>query len=219
MNDYLSPELQREVVRLGHLDPRLAYGLAQCGSDEQSFGGEVLLTNAEINRPVPITFQQIPNNCFIRDFTYDAEFPNLAPGNLLGPQAGNFKALRPGVDLKIQINQGWGPLNQVLNQDFQPIQHLVRNAQAPSNLGCCEWLRGKYVWAWQSFTSSVILKTTLEQGFDPMRLTFGLKVNVLPFHPQQMALEEAVAGLAGFGVQIPAERVALLRETIKGRGR
>lgn len=219
MDIFLPEDMQREVVRLGHLDPRLAFGLAQCGSDEQSFGGEVNLTNAEINRPVPITFQQIPNNCFIRDFTYDVEFPNLAPGNLLGPTAAAALALRPGVDLKIQINQGWGPLNQVLNQDFQPIQHLVRNANSLSTLGCCQWLRGKFVWAWQSFTSSVILKRTLAEGENPMRLTFGLKVVTMPFAPQQMDFNEAVAGLAGLGVVIPEARVKVLREQLIGARR
>ena len=205
-------DLNSEIVRLGNLDPRLAFGLAQCGSDVHSYSGEVNLTSAQVNQPVPITFQQVPANCYINDFTFDVETALLAPGSLLRGQQQYYNALKPGVDLKLQINQGWGPLNQVLNVDFQPIQHLVRNPAAPSP-DCCDWLRGKFVWAWQSFTSSVMLKRALAQGEDPYRVTFGLKVNVLPCHPGQYAIDDAVAGLAGLGIVIPEARIKVIKAT------
>lgn len=213
MRHDISPDEHRELIRLGNLDPRLAYGLALCGSDEQSFGGSVELTGASLNVPTPITFQQIPNNCYIRDFTYDLFMPNYGGGNLLAPQAAHFLALHPGVDLKIQINQGWGPLNQVLNQDFQPIQHLVRNTAAPSP-SCCDWLKGKFVWAWQSFTAAVLLKRALTEGESPYIITFGLKVNALPFRPTEYNFDEAVAGLSGMGINLEKSRVDRLRASL-----
>lgn len=215
-NEMFRPEIQREIVRLGSLDPRLAFGLAQCGNDEQAYGGSVELTNANINVPTPITFEQIPNNCYISDFTYDVEMPNYNPGNILAPQAVHFNALHPSLEMKIQINQGWGPVNHVLNQSFRPIQHLVRNTAAPSPT-CCDWLKGKFIWAWQSFTSSVLLKRTLSEGEAPYIVTFGLKVHLLPQHPAQYSVEDAIAGLAGMGFSYEAEQVKRIRERLGAR--
>jgi len=207
---YWPEHVTREIYRQAQLDPRIAYGLALTGNDTQSYGGEVELSNDAVNRPIPVTFQQVPANCWIDDFTFDWEMYNYSPGNLLAPLSAGAVAERPGVDLKIQINQGLGPANQVLNQDFQPIQHLVRNAAVPDGK-CCDWLVGKYVWAWQSFTMAALLKRTLSEGESPARLTFGLKCKVLPWNPYHMNLQECADGLAGFGITVRPEVLAGLK--------
>jgi hypothetical protein len=201
-------DLERIARLARNTDARIAYGLASCGSDVQSYGGVVALTAASVNVPTPITFQQIPTGCYVEDFTFDVETPNLAPGSILRGQQQHYNALHPGVDMKIQINQGLGPLNQVLNSAFQPLQHLVRNTAAPSPT-CCDWLKGKYFWAWQSVTAEVLLKRTLTAGEDPYKISFGLKVNVIDRNIAQITWDEAVSGLGKLGIEIPQAVVQL----------
>ena len=194
-------------------NPQLGYAVA-CAMAEESFSGQASLTNADLNVNRAVTMQQIPNNCFITDATYDVETPLLAPGSLQRAQQQHYNALHPGVDLKIQISQGWGPSNHVLNVEFQGIQHLIRNPAASTP--CCDWLRGKYVWAWQNFGMAVVLKRTLATGEDPYIVSFGLKVKVLPFLPTDFTVEQAISGLAGLGLEIPEP---FQRQALKAGGR
>lgn len=164
-----------DIFGLAAIDPVGALAIASCGADIQSYGGRVELTAANLNQVIPVTFQQIPMAGYVEDFTYDLEMPNFAPGNILAGQQIQAQALRPGVDLKIQVNQGWGPMNYVMNSELERIQQLIRCVNGYDG-ACCNWLRGKFVWTWQSFAMLAVLRRQLAEGEDPYILTFSAKI-------------------------------------------
>lgn len=209
-----------DIFGLALIDPVGAALACRCGADVQSYGGQVELTSASLNQAVPVTFQQIPFPGYIEEATYDLEMPEYAPGNILGPQAEAFRAQRPGVDLKIQVNQGWGPANYVMNSEFQPIQHLILNAQHPAR-NCCDWLKGKYVWQWQSLAMLAILRRTLQQGEDPYILTFSIKVRTVGpqgvlFAQSLQTHDQAIDALEGY---LEPHQLAEVRKRFSQKGR
>lgn len=211
---------KKDIFGLALIDPASAALACRCGADIQSYGGRVELTSASLNQAVPVTFQQIPFPGYIVEATYDMEMPGYAPGNILAPISLDALAKRPGVDLKIQVNQGWGPANYVMNSEFEPVQHLILNAQHPAR-NCCDWLKGKYVWQWQSFAMLAILRRALQEGEDPMILSFSLKIQTvgpqgMMFLQNMRSMDEAIDALEGY---ITPHEMAEVRKRFSQKGR
>lgn len=205
----------RLIKEIALEDPIRAYAVAQCGQAQQTVSGSITLTAADLGNPRSVQLDQIPAFSWLDDFTYDVDAPLFAPGNIARWDALDKMARRPGVQARAAISQGFGPRNHLVGLDYQPLQQLLRNPNIPGG-GCCDWIRGIFLDAYQALQLQVLLSRTLGAGEDPLVLTFTMKISTVGFNPYVQSARwaytneaAAIAGLGALGVLTQAEQSSL----------
>lgn len=215
---------RRRIQEIAVDDPVRAIAVAQCGQAQQTVSGRITLTSADLGNPRSLQLDQIPAYSWLDDLSYDIDAPNFAPGNLGRWDALDKMARRPGIDARIAISQGFGPRNHLVGLDFQPIQQLLRGPQASESVGCCDWLKGIFIHAYQALQMQVQLTRPLAGQDEPLVLSVTMKIATVGINPYVAGPQwgitseaDAISGLGKLGfiddVGAFLEQRAAVRET------
>jgi len=203
MRDFPS---QEELKLIAYRDPRIAYMLL-AGPRMQL---QVLTASASFpsgstvdGTPIPATLdQQLPEEFYVVDLAYQVATPNANAGSLFKGQQDYYNALSPGIDAQIQVTAGIGGVPYVVNDEFAPIEGLARHTDQAEG-GSCSWANG-----WPlGLSSTVLFKLVLTRAYTaaelPCNVTFFLRSHYMACASSQISRVDAVAGLAGYGIQVP----------------
>jgi hypothetical protein len=200
---------QDDFAIIAARDPRLAWGIATGqGKQLQVFSGFVTFVDGTVDKFQGVNFEQIPEMVYVSDFSYEVETPNANQGSIFQGQQQLSNAKVPNIHLRLQVSQGNGPSNYVVNTQDMPIQQIARHATSAEG-GICSWANGWLLHSWQSLQARCTLKRTYLPGELPVTVTFALRCSYLGAPYNEIVMEQALNGLESMGLKLDRHRQAL----------
>lgn len=80
--------------------------------------------------PKKLTFaEQVTEDLFVTGVVYDVERPNFAAGSIDKPFSDQQNALRPGINVRVRVDGGFGTEQYPVNVAALPIQNALSQSQ------------------------------------------------------------------------------------------
>lgn len=193
---------QATLGEIAQRDPRIAFALLNGRSRQpQLFTGRATFDSGDVGKLAPVQFQQIPDNAYAVDFSYDVSTPNANAGNILAGQQQYFNALNPNIDCQVQVTQGYGPATYLVNINYTPLQQIARHTSRAEG-SCCSWYQGWYIYKWQALQIQLRLGRAYVAPDELPVVTFGLHIIQLGLPLESISFEMACAELVRAGVPL-----------------
>ncbi len=209
---------RQDYQEIADKDPKLAWALIQGQARQlQVFSGRCLIEDGSVGKPIPVTFEQIPDQIYVVDFMMSVDSPNGYAGSLWRAQQVNGNSQMPGIEGRLQVSQGWGASNYIIADHYVPIEHLARSPFVDGS-GCCSWTNGWTILSWQSVQMTIQLSRPYQPIELPAQVRFTMRTVYLGPRFMNVGVADAISGLGDLGFDTKLANLSLAAQLREARG-